>query len=82
MNFWCLNLNCGRSLAASAYIINLSGVALTRIDLLPREDLIHMLKPDIIYSENLRWIFKNLSQASDKPGSQRKEKDPQIKGRF
>lgn len=74
MNLWCLNLNCGRSLAASGYIIDLSGMALTRIDLLPREDLIHMMKHDIIYSEDLQWISKNLSQASDKRGVSEKKR--------
>lgn len=57
LNFWCLDLKCGRSLAASGYIIDLSGMELTRIDLLPREDLIHMLKHDIICGEELQWIF-------------------------
>lgn len=40
-------------------------MALTRIDLLPREDPIHMLKHDIKYSKALQWIFHNLSQGSD-----------------
>lgn len=55
-------------------------MALTPIDLLPRESLIHMLKHDIIYSEDLRWIFKNLSQASHKCGGWWEEKGRADKG--
>lgn len=55
-------------------------MALTPIDLLPRESLIHMLKHDVIYSEDLRWIFKNPLQASHKCGGRWEEKDPADKG--
>lgn len=75
-NEWWISDACGRSLAASGYIIVLSGMALTRIDLLPHEDLIHILKHDITHSEELRWIFKNLSQA----GESVKRKGPAGKG--
>lgn len=80
MNLWYLNLNCGHSLVVSGYIIDLSGMALTPIDLLPRESLIHMLKHDVIYSEDLRWIFKNPLQASHKCGGRWEEKGPADKG--